>query len=416
MFFFYQIIFSILIVLSPLIIIYRILKKKEDPKRILEKFGTPGKQKKGKNLIWFHGASIGEILSIIPIIKFYEKKRFIDQILVTSSTLSSSKVLKKYNFKKTIHQFYPIDHIFITNKFLKYWKPKVAIFIESEIWPSMFNNLNQKKIPIILLNARLTKKTFNKWIQIKYFAKSIFEKISIAYPQNNETFTYLKSLKLKKLKMIGNLKFVENKEENLNKINKNLKLFLKRRKIWIASSTHKNEEIICAKAHLELKKKYNDLTTIIIPRHVHRSDEIMMKIKNLNLNVTKHSSAKKNLNKVDVYLVDTFGETKKFHNLAPTVFLGGSIALKGGQNPLEAVRSGANILHGPHTDNFKDIYRLLKKLNITKKVYNSKDLASSIVFKKNKSIGIKVKNIGVKVLKNTIKELNYLIINEFKKT
>ena len=158
MFFFYQIIFSILIVLSPLIIIYRILKKKEDPKRILEKFGTPGKQKKGKNLIWFHGASIGEILSIIPIIKFYEKKKFIDQILVTSSTLSSSKVLKKYNFKKTIHQFYPIDHIFITNKFLKYWKPKVAIFIESEIWPSMFNNLNQKKIPIILLNARLTKK------------------------------------------------------------------------------------------------------------------------------------------------------------------------------------------------------------------------------------------------------------------
>ena len=416
MFFFYQIIFSILIVLSPLIIIYRILKKKEDPKRILEKFGTPGKQKKGKNLIWFHGASIGEILSIIPIIKFYEKKRFIDQILVTSSTLSSSKVLKKYNFKKTIHQFYPIDHIFITNKFLKYWKPKIAIFIESEIWPSMFNNLNQKKIPIILLNARLTKKTFNKWIQIKYFAKSIFEKISIAYPQNNETFTYLKSLKLKKLKMIGNLKFVENKEENLNKINKNLKLFLKKRKIWIASSTHKNEEIICAKAHLELKKKYNDLTTIIIPRHVHRADEIMMKIKNLNLNVTKHSSAKKNLNKVDVYLVDTFGETKKFHNLAPTVFLGGSIALKGGQNPLEAVRSGANILHGPHTDNFKDIYRLLKKLNITKKVYNSKDLASSIVFKKNKSIGIKVKNIGVKVLKNTIKELNYLIINEFKKT
>ena len=142
----------------------------------------------------------------------------------------------------------------------------------------------------------------------------------------------------------------------------------------------------------------------------------MMKIKNLNLNVTKHSSAKKNFNEIDVYLVDTFGETKKFHNLAPTVFLGGSIALKGGQNPLEAVRSGANILHGPHTDNFKDIYGLLKKLNIAKKVYNSKDLASSIVFKKNKSIGIKVKNIGVKVLKNTIKELNYLIINEFKKT
>ena len=416
MFFFYQILFSMVIILSPLIIIYRIFKKKEDPKRIFEKFSIPGEYKKGKNLIWFHGASIGEILSIIPIVKFYEKKKFIDQILITSSTLSSSRILKKYNFEKTIHQFYPIDHIFITNKFLKYWKPKIAVFIESEIWPSMFYNLNKRKIPIILLNARLTKKSFNKWIKIKYFTKSIFEKISIAYPQNNETLSYLKRLKLKKLKMIGNLKFAENKEENLNKINNNLKLFLNRRKIWIASSTHKNEEIICAKAHLELKKKYKDLTTIIIPRHIHRTNEIIMKIKSLNLNIVKHSSKSKNLNNVDIYLVDTFGETKKFHNLAPTVFLGGSIAIKGGQNPLEAVRSGANILHGPNTDNFKDIYKLLKKLNITKKVYNSKDLASSIVFKKNKSIGIKVKNIGVKVLKNTIKELNYLIINELKKT
>ena len=145
MFFFYQIIFSILIVLSPLIIIYRILKKKEDPKRIKEKFGTPGKQKKGKNLIWFHGASIGEILSIIPIIKKFEKDEKIKKILITSSTTSSSHILSKYKFKKTIHQFFPFDLNIFTKVFINYWKPKLAVFVDSEIWPNMYNNLNKKK-------------------------------------------------------------------------------------------------------------------------------------------------------------------------------------------------------------------------------------------------------------------------------
>ena len=416
MFFFYQIIFSILIVLSPLIIIYRILKKKEDIKRILEKFGTPGKQKKGKNLIWFHGASIGEILSIIPIIKFYEKKRLIDQILVTSSTLSSSKVLKKYNFKKTIHQFYPIDHIFITNKFLKYWKPKVAIFIESEIWPSMFNNLNQKKIPIILLNARLTKKTFNKWMKIRYFSKSIFEKISIAYPQNLETKNYLRELNIKKVNSIGNLKFAENVEDNINQITNKLKSKFKKRKIWIASSTHNSEEFFCAKTHIELRKKVKNLLTIIIPRHIHRAEDIANEIRKLNLKVAFHSLNPKNINKVDIYIVDTFGETKKFHKLGNSVFLGGSIIKRGGQNPLEAARFGAKILHGPNVDNFKDIYKFLKILNVSKKISTPKELASAIIFVKNKSIGIKIKNIGEKILKKTINELDKRINNEFKKT
>ena len=174
MFFLYQIILSILVFLSPFIIIYRIIKKKEDKNRFLEKFSFPSKKKYRKNLIWFHGASVGEIMSIIPLIRYYENNKLIDQILITSSTLSSSKILKKYNFKKTTHQFYPIDHIFFINKFLDYWKPKIAIFIESEIWPCMFKIIDQRDIPLILLNARLTKKTFKKWNIISSFSRTIF--------------------------------------------------------------------------------------------------------------------------------------------------------------------------------------------------------------------------------------------------
>ena len=416
MFFIYQIILTFLLILSPIIIFLRILKNKEDKKRYIEKFSFPSKKRKVGKLIWFHGASVGELLSVIPIIKIYEKKKSINQILITSSTLSSSKVFEKYNFKKTIHQFYPIDHFIFVNKFLKFWKPDAALFIDSEIWPSMFKNLKSRKIPLVLLNARFTKKTFNRWIKIKRFFKSVLENVTIAFPQNLETRNYLKKMKINNIKLIGNIKFAENNNKFNDKLNESLNSELFKKKIWVASSTHKNEEIFCAKSHLKLKNKIKNLITIIIPRHVHRSEEIKKSIEKLGLNVEIHSSNKKNLKNTDIYLVDTFGETRKFHKIASTVFLGGSIINRGGQNPLEAARYGAKILHGTNTDNFKDVYKLLKSLNVSRVIYTSNQLASSITFKKNKNIGIKIKKIGDKILKKTIKELDSLIINEFKKT
>ena len=416
MLFLYQIIVLIIIMFSPIIIIYRILRNKEDKKRYIEKFSVPSKKRVKGNLIWFHGASVGELLSIVPLIKNYEKNKSITQILVTSSTLSSSNVLQQFKFKKTIHQFYPIDNLFLTNKFLNFWKPSIAIFVDSEIWPSMYNNIYDKKIPIILLNARLTKKTFKRWMILKKFGRSIFKKITIAYPQNLETKKYLKKLETKNIYYLGNLKFAENFEENFDRINFNLKEELLKKKIWVASSTHKNEELFCAKAHIQLRKKVKNLITIIIPRHIHRSRDIILEIENLGLKVSTHSSKPRSLKNTDIYIVDTFGETKKFHRIGFTVFLGGSIIQKGGQNPLEAARFGARILHGPNIDNFKDVYQLLNSLKVSKKIQTPRELASSITFKKNKIIGNKIKNIGQNILKNTIKELDYFIINEIKKT
>ena len=416
MFFLYQVCLSILILLSPIIIIIRIFRNKEDKKRFIEKFSIFSKKRTKGKLIWFHGASVGEILSVIPVIKKYEEDISVKQILITSSTLSSSKVLLKFKFKKTIHQFYPLDHFFFTHRFLKYWRPDIAIFIDSEIWPQMFKTLDNYKIPLVLLNARITKKTFIKWMKIKKFSELIFNKISIAYPQNLETKKFLEKLKVKKINLIGNLKFSETDNEIQDTIDHQLKSQLNNKKIWVASSTHANEEIFCAKAHIELKKKFKNLITIIIPRHVHRSKKIIPEIKNLNLKVITHSSKNRNLKNVDIYLVDTFGETKKFHKIGNSVFIGGSIVRRGGQNPLEAARYGAKILHGKNIDNFKDVYKLLKSLRVSKVVNSSKKLASSINFNPNKSNGNKIKKIGRIILKKTIKELDYLIKNEFKKT
>ena len=405
MFFIYQFFFTILIVFSPLVIIFRILKKKEHKKRFVEKFSLPTKRRIKGNLMWFHGASVGEILSIIPLIKNYEKDDSIKQILITSSTLSSSKVLKKFNFKKVVHQFYPIDQLYFINKFLSYWRPNLAIFIESEIWPCMFKIINEKKIPLILLNARLTKKTFLKWFKLKNFSISVFKNITVAYPQNLETKTYLEKFQTNKIIQLGNLKFTEDQQENFEQINLKLKNQFKDKKIWVASSTHANEEVFCAKAHMELKKKIKNLITVIIPRHVHRSRNIISEIKNLNLKVVCHSSRLKSLKNIDIYIVDTFGETKKFHKVGSSVFLGGSIVKRGGQNPLEAARFGAKILHGPNVDNFKEVYKLLKSLKVAKKIQTPKKLASSIIFKKNKITGNKIKNIGENILKKNYKRI-----------
>ncbi len=417
MFFLYQIIISILIIFSPIIVVYRIFIAKEDKKRFIEKFSISTKKRGSGKLIWFHVASVGEILSIIPLIKNYEKSKSINKILITSSTLSSSKIIEKFKFKKIIHQFYPIDHNFFVDRFLNFWKPSLAIFIESEVWPCMFSKIHKKKIPLILLNARFNKKSIRRWLKIKNFAKKIFNNITIAFPQNIETKLFLRKMRINNMKFLGNLKFVESDIKNSNRIKNDLKKKFRAKKVWIATSTHADEEIFCAKAHIELKKKVKNLITIIIPRHIHRTSEIIQKIKKLDLKVVSHNETKKKLiNDTDIYIVDIFGETKKFHQIGCSVFLGGSIIDRGGQNPLEAARYGANILHGPNVDNFEDVYKLLKSFKVSKKITSIKQLASSIKFKKDKIIVNRLKKIGRIILKKTIKELDDLINNEFKKT
>ncbi len=408
-FFIYQIILIILLFISPLIIIIRIFKKKEDKVRFKEKFCFFSKKRGEGKLIWFHGSSVGEIMSVIPIIRKYDENKSFRKILITSSTLSSAKILEKIKFKKVIHQFYPIDTFFFSNKFLNYWKPDFAIFLESEIWPSMYKSISSKKIPLILLNARITSKTFYRWLKIKKFSKSIFNLINFTFPQNSETNSFLKKLDVKKIKFIGNLKYVENKQNNNNKDNVRILKKFKKYKTFVAASTHYSEEILAAKVHLLLKKVNSKLITIIIPRHVHRTNEIIEDLKNFKLKIIKHSSNNRNLENVDIYLVDTFGESKKFYKFATTVFLGGSIVNRGGQNPLEAARYGAKILHGPNVDNFREIYNHLKSLKISSKAKSPSEFARLIVFKKNMHQVSKIKSKGKTILKQTLKELDKII-------
>ena len=407
----YNFLVYIVLIISPLIIIYRVFKKKENPKRFLEKFSLQKEKRETGKLIWFHCSSVGELLSIVPLIQELEKKKNLKQILVTTSTLSSSKIFEKFKFKKTLHQFYPLDNIYIISNFLNYWKPSSVVFVESEIWPVMISELKKRKIKLVLINARMSEKSFKRWSSIKYFGKNILEKFDYIFPQNKETFLYFKKLGLKKIKFLGNLKFIDTHNDKFNEINKK---YFKNKTILCTASTHHNEEEIFADLHIKYKKKIPNLITIIIPRHIERTDEIAQMLDKKKLRFNRHSENKKNFKNCDVYIVDSYGENKSFYKISNVVFLGGSLVSKGGQNPLEALRFGCNILHGNYTFNFKDVYKMLEKEKLSLKVYNSKDLEKKTLTlfnnKRNNYNKVrKLKKIGNVILKKNLTELEKII-------
>ena len=411
MFLFYRILINLILFLLPIIILIRFLQKKEDPIRFKEKIGFFSKKRLKGKLIWFHGASVGEILSVIPLIEKLEKNKHIRQVLITSNTLSSSKILSKLKLKKTIHQFFPIDTNYNSNKFLNYWDPSIAIFIDSEIWPNMITNIKKKSISLMLINARITKKSFKRWKFFSSSARKLFQNFDICLSSSLESKNYLKSLGVKKNSFIGNLKFTQS-EKVINALNNNTRKFFLTKKIWCASSTHELEEKICANIHKKLKIKYKNILTIIIPRHIHRTKKIIKEIKKLNLKIHLHSSTEKIDKKTDIYLVNSFGQTQSFFKECKVVFLGGSIIEHGGQNPLEAAKYGCQILHGPNVWNFKEIYNLLKTHKVSNKITSSKKLYHKVgqllCDKKNsKKLQLKIKNLGSKILNLTLNEINF---------
>jgi len=408
MYFFYNLITNLVFIISPSIFIYRILKGKEDPKRFQEKLCIYSKKKIG-NKVWIHAASIGELMSVIPIINKFEKDNKIKSIIITTTTLSSARIFSKLKFRKTFHVYFPLDTNFLTKKFISFWKPELAIFVDSEIWPNMYKNLEINKIPIIILNARMVKKTLNRWKIFPNFAKQVFSKITLAMPQNLETSKYLKQLNVKNIKIAGNLKYYGEKDKK-DLDNKILKNKFKNFNIWCAASTHDNEEIFIGKLHQNLKRYGRKLITIIIPRHINRSSKIIDDMKEIGLNTIIHSSNQKIKKNTDIYLVDSYGISSKFYNLTNVTFVGGSLVAHGGQNPLEPARLGNYIINGPYVSNFREIYSYLNKIKISSKTSSILEIEKIIIKKinkkKNKQSINKINKIGEQILDKNLFYIN----------
>ena len=389
---------------------FRILKKKECPLRYQEKLGVSLKVRNDGYLMWFHCSSIGELKSIFPIIDHYLKK---NQILVTTSTLGSNEVFQKkyYNTKNIIHQYAPIDSPQIIKKFFKKWKPNIIFFTESEIWPNQIFYAKNNNIPIILVNARISNKSFIKWKLIKNSMNKILNCFDLILCQSNESVDYFNYFGTNNIKILGNLKFVvsedfENKEENLN---------LQKRLIFIALSTHSTEEEVCIRIHASLKSEYPNLLTIIIPRHINRIPEIQKLIINFNLNFLIAETIDNLENNTDILIINSYGNTKKILKSSKYVFIGGSLVKHGGQNPIEVAYNNALIFHGPHVHNFSEIYNLLNKENIAFQINSEEELIDQLKDKfnnyPNKNIKEKLIKMGDEILLSTIKKLDQYIVN-----
>ena len=421
MYFWYKFLTYLFYPFAPIYLYFRKLKKKEDSIRFKEKLSQINIPRGEGFLIWFHVASVGEAMSILPLIEGCIKEEKIDKILLTSITLSSGTILEK-RYKqnaKVVHQFLPLDVPIFTNKFLNYWKPNLSIFIDSEIWPNLILQISKKKIPLLLINARITDKSFKRWKLILNFAKKIFEKFDLCIVSNKESENFLKILGAKNIKNYGNLKFSQIKTNLNNKLDNSILEKIKNRKIWCAASTHPTEEILCAKSHLKIKKIYSNVLTIIIPRHIDRSEKINAELSNLDLKVALYSKQDQLNEKTDILIVDSYGESLKFYNISKYVFVGKSLIktliTNSGQNPIEPARLGCKIFHGPNVANFTEVYEYLKNMGITKKVNDSDELSLSLVeeFKedkaKNEEIAVKIKNYGQNIFNNVIIELKKYI-------
>ena len=389
---------------------FRILRKKECPLRYKEKLGISLKVRNNGYLIWFHCSSIGELKSIFPIIDHYLKK---NQILVTTSTLGSNEVFQKkyYNTKNITHQYAPIDSPQIIKKFFKKWNPNIIFFTESEIWPNQIFYAKNNNIPIILLNARISNKSFTKWKLIKSSMNRILDCFAEILCQSNESTNHFNYFGTNNIKMLGNLKFIvpediEPLEDNLN---------LQKRLIFIALSTHATEEEVCIKIHASLKLQYPNLLTIIIPRHINRIPEIQKIIVNTKLNFLITESLDNFENNTDILIINSYGNTKKILKLSKYVFIGGSLVKHGGQNPIEVAYNNSLIFHGPHVYNFTEIYNFLNKENIAFKINSGAELTEELKKKINdyqkKNIKEKIIKMGDEILSSTIKELDQYIVN-----
>ena len=420
MYYWYKFITFFFYPFAPIYLHFRKIRKKEDSIRYKEKLAKINIERGEGFLIWFHASSVGEAMSILPLIDGCIKEKKINRILITSITLSSGKILEKRfnNNPKINHQFLPLDIISLINKFLDHWKPNLSIFIDSEIWPNLILKINEKKIPLLLVNARITKKSFDRWKLVMGFAKKIFGKFDLCIASNNESENFLKILGSKNIKNYGNLKF-SNIKNDIKKLDLNFLNKIKNRKVWCAASTHPSEEIICAEAHLKIKKNYNNILTIIIPRHIDRVKTIKEELSKFNINVLLVTELNNFDDKTDILLVNSYGEALKFYDISKYVFLGKSLVQSlikdSGQNPIEPASLGCKILHGPYVSNFAETYNYLKKLGITKEVNDSNKLSLSLIEElqkdkpKNHEIALKIENYGQNILNNVIMELKKYI-------
>ncbi len=359
--------------LAPLLLRRRILRGKEHSERTDERLGIASRPRPPGALVWVHGASVGECLAALPLIEAM-LARACCSVVVTSGTVTSAKVMSERMPERALHQFVPIDTPAATARFLDYWRPQVGLFVDSDIWPNLVLGAKQRGVRLALVNARMSKRSFDSWRLVPATAGELLAAFDACLAQDEEIAARFRSLGAHEVRTIGSLKAdapaLAADAEKLDA----LRHAIGARPVFLAAQTHPGEEETILPAHDKLRRKFADLLTIIVPRHPERGAGIAMLCGTRNNRL--RSKGQNPAPDTAVYIADTMSELGLFYRLAPFAFVGGSLIRHGGQNPLEPAKLDCAVLAGPHTFNFNSAYEAIFRAQGAGRVNTAGDIAA----------------------------------------
>ena len=358
--------------LTPLLLARRLRQGKESRARLRERRGEATLERPAGPLVWLHGASVGEISSIVPLVERLHARNV--GVLVTSGTLTSAGFAEQRLPRGAIHQFVPLDMPRFVRRFLAHWRPDLALLVESDLWPNLIIETAARDIPLILVNARLSDASYRRWRKLPSTIGALLERFDLCLARTALDAERFAALGAPRLTTTGNLKLdgpaPPVHEEHMWQV----KAAIGQRPVIAAASTHPGEETAVIEAHRRLSGKFPGLLTIIAPRHPERGAGVAQIAAVGGLNSALRSRGELPDAGTDIYIADTVGELGVLYRLAPLVFIGGSLVRHGGQNPIEAAKLGAAVLHGPHVGNFAEIYAALDAAHGAQPVADTEEL------------------------------------------
>lgn len=337
----------------------RLLSGKEDPLRFQERLGHSLHARPNGALVWLHGASVGETLTLLPLVDKLVARRV--AVVLTSGTVTSAQLMAQRLPRGALHQYVPLDAPGCFARFLDHWRPNLALIAESELWPNMVIETHARGIPMVLVNGRMSERSYKTWKSWPRLAASLLERFDLCLTQSAADAERLTNLGAPRVVDVGNLKFdvappLVSKPELAQ-----FEFALQDRTVIAAASTHPGEDEAILHAHLALRERYPDLLTLLIPRHPERGDSLRSMAMTLGLNAVQRSRGYRPDSATDIYIGDSIGDMGLYYRLSPIVFMGGSLVEHGGQNPIEPAKLGCALLHGPHIFNFREAYNLLDR-------------------------------------------------------
>ncbi len=364
--------------IAPVLLRIRERQGKEDPRRRNERYGIASRARPEGKLAWIHAASVGETNAVLPLMHALAQAAPGLGFVLTTGTVTSAALAAARLPSFAIHQVAPLDTPEYAERFLDHWRPDLAVFTESEIWPNLILETSRRKIPLALVNARMSPRSFRRWQRNAGVARPLFSAFDVILAQNERLVRAFKSLGGRNVLLTGNLKIDSPAPPVDEGELARLTAAVGNRPRLTVASTHEGEEEIVAAAHATLKDRFPDFLTIIAPRHPERGDALAAALRARGLAVAQRSSGAMPAPDTDIYLADTIGELGLFYTLSPVAFIGGSLVEHGGQNPIEAVALGAAVLTGPHHANFRDTYRALLRHKGAAEVTSAETLAERV--------------------------------------